>query len=182
VGNQLVERLVPDESFRPAVHRVWWIATDSLHLATQSILFVGLIGLLGAWVAGQGARATSLRGWLAPYLRDPALAFGVLAALVLLLLVWSPTPAASNWVTVIILTAAAAFGLEILRRQAASEFPDAERRPLSFRRTPAPAPAPSADDSRLDRLGRLGELHSTGVLDDAEFAREKERVLTGASV
>ena len=36
---------------------------------------------------------------------------------------------------------------------------------------------PSAEDSRLARLERLGELHEKGILTDEEFAAEKSRVL-----
>ena len=179
VGNQLLDKVVADDSIRPAAHRIWWIATEQLSLAIASIVFVGVIALLGAWIAGPGARATSLREWLAPYLREPAVAYGALAVVVLLLLAWSPTPATRKWVTVIILTALAAAGLEVLRRQAAREFPDAERRPPSLRRSAAAA-APSPEGERLEQLARLGDLHSRGVLDDAEFAREKERVLSGS--
>src|SRR4051812_12817546 len=179
LGNQLLDRVVADESVRPAAHRIWWIATEQLSLAIASIVFVGIVALLGAWIAGPGARAVALREWLAPYLREPMVAYGALAVVILLLLAWSPTPAARKWVTVIILTALAAVGLEVLRRQTAREFPDAERRPISLRKAEAP-PAPSTEDERLERLARLGELHTGGVLDDAEFAREKERVLSGS--
>jgi hypothetical protein len=183
VGNQLVDRLVADSSVRPAAHSVWWIATDPLHLAIESILFVGLIGLIGVWIAGAGARATALRGWLAPYLREPMLAFGALAAVILALLAWSPTPAARNWFTVTSLTALAAGGIEVLRRQAAREFPLAERRPLSAAslRRPTTTATAAARDDRLQQLTRLGELRAGGVLDEAEFAREKERVLGGSA-
>jgi hypothetical protein len=186
LGDQLIDQVVSDRSVRPAVHEVWWIATDQLRLAITSIVFVGLVGLLGAWIAGPGRRATATRRALAPYLRDPWLAYGALAAIVLLLLAWAPTPAARTWLTVILLTGAAVLGLEVLRRQTAREFPDAERGDtpwwsLPHRGEPAAAPAPSAEDARLERLGRLAELHASGVLDDAEFAREKERVLSGAA-
>jgi hypothetical protein len=183
-GDQLIDRVVKDDSVRPAAHEVWWIATDPLKLATQSILFVGIVGLIGAWIAGHGRRATATRRFLAPYLEDPWIAWGGLAALVLLLLAWSPTPATRNWVTVTLLTASAALGLEVLRRQAAREFPDAERGQFSFslpgRGRPS-QPAPSVEDMRLEHLARLGELRASGVLDEAEFAREKERVLSGAA-
>ena len=69
-GDQLIDRLVKDTTIRPAVHHVWWIATDQLRLAITSILFVGIVGLIGAWVAGPGARATSVRRSLAGFLRD----------------------------------------------------------------------------------------------------------------
>ena len=40
-------------------------------------------------------------------------------------------------------------------------------------------PAPSAPD-RLSQLKQLGELHSSGVLTDAEFEAEKARILASA--
>ena len=43
-----------------------------------------------------------------------------------LLLAWSPTPAAHNWITTPILIILAAVGLEVLRRQTAREFPASE--------------------------------------------------------
>lgn len=183
-GDQVIEHVVSDDSVRAAAHEVWWIATDPLKLAIESIMFVGVVGLLGAWIAGAGRRATATRRVLAPYLRDPWLAYGVFAAIVLLLIAWAPTPAARDWVTVILLTASAAFGLEVLRRQAAREFPDAERGDTPWWSMPhrgEPAPATSTEDARLERLSRLAELRASGALDEAEFAREKERVLSGSA-
>jgi hypothetical protein len=44
---------------------------------------------------------------------------------------------------------------------------------------PAPAaPPPMSADERLAALERLGNLHSQGVLSDAEFDAEKSRVLS----
>ena len=132
LGDQLIDQVVSDSSIRPAAHEVWWIATDQLKLATQSILFVGLIGLLGAWIAGPGTRATATRHALAPYLRDPWLAYGALAAIVLLLLAWSPTPATRTWLTVILRTAAAAHlkgSFCAARPRASSRMPSAGTSP-----------------------------------------------------
>jgi hypothetical protein len=126
LGDQLIDELVAQESFRPAMHEAWWIATEPLRLILTSILFVGLVGLVGAWVSGPGKHATTVRRWLAPYLGQPAIAYGALALIVLLLLAWSPTPAARNWITTPLLIAMAALGLEVLRRQAAREFPASE--------------------------------------------------------
>ena len=126
LGDQLVDRLVADQSLRPAIHNVWWIATEPLRLILTTIIFVGLIGVLGTWLAGPGTRAISVRRALAPYLRQPVLAYGALALLVLVLLAWAPTPAARNWITAPILIILAVVGLEALRRQTAREFPAAE--------------------------------------------------------
>jgi membrane protease subunit (stomatin/prohibitin family) len=37
--------------------------------------------------------------------------------------------------------------------------------------------ASNSDDKRYAKLKQLGELHDSGVLSDAEFAREKNRIL-----
>jgi len=41
-----------------------------------------------------------------------------------------------------------------------------------------PAPAAASSD-RLTQLQQLGELHTSGVLTDAEFQVQKERILAG---
>ena len=43
---------------------------------------------------------------------------------------------------------------------------------------PAAAPTAASDDS-LDQLQRLGELRASGVLTEAEFQVQKERILAG---
>ncbi len=42
---------------------------------------------------------------------------------------------------------------------------------------PAPLPAPPAQDDMLDKLTKLGELHTSGVLTDEEFAAQKAKLL-----
>ena len=41
----------------------------------------------------------------------------------------------------------------------------------------SPAPVGSSTDDRLDQLRQLGELKTSGVLTDAEFAEQKARIL-----
>jgi hypothetical protein len=182
VGGQIIDSVVTADSVRPAAHRVWWIATEELRMIIISIVAFGIIGLLGAILAGPGRRMTATRGWLAAYLREPAIAYGALGIVLLLLLAWSPTPATRNWLTIIIGIALAVLGLEALRRQTAREFPDAERGELSlgslWHRGGAGTPAPAGEEQRLTQLSQLGTLHAEGVLDDDEFAREKRRLLT----
>ncbi|MET8518718.1 SHOCT domain-containing protein [Nocardioides sp. NBC_00163] len=43
---------------------------------------------------------------------------------------------------------------------------------------PAPAPAAPAQDDLTGQLAKLGELHSQGILSDAEFAAAKQRLLS----
>ena len=42
-----------------------------------------------------------------------------------------------------------------------------------------PAPAAPAADDKLDQLKQLGELHTSGVLTDAEFEAQKAKILAG---
>ena len=68
-----------------------------------------------------------MRRMLAPYLRRPALAYGALAALAaVVVLWWSPSPAMRKPLPAIILLALLVLGFEGLRRRTAAEFPAAE--------------------------------------------------------
>ena len=67
-----------------------------------------------------------MRRALAPYLAQPALAYGAFAALMFIVIVWwSPTPATRNPVTALLLVALLALGFEALRRRTRGEFPGA---------------------------------------------------------
>ena len=123
LGDQLIGSLVAEESFRPAVHDAWWIATEPLKEITTTTVVVGLVGFFGAWLAGAGKHAVAIRRTIAPYLREPLMAYGALGLVILLLLAWSPTPAARSWITTPILIGLAIAGVETLRRQTAREFP-----------------------------------------------------------
>ena len=129
-----------------------------------------------------------MRRNLAPYLREPALAYGAFAVLVaIVVLWWAPTPAMRNPVTAVVLIALLALGFEGLRRRTAAEFPDADRAEAQQRMRqgfsrlglePRERDA-GGDDPQLERLERLEKLHADGVLDDDEFRAEKARILTG---
>ena len=84
--------------------------------------------IAGAWLAGRSAWAIAVRRNLAPYLRDPALAYGALAVVaVVVVLWWAPTLAMRNPVTAVVLLGLLALGFEGLRRLTAAEFPSAQR-------------------------------------------------------
>jgi hypothetical protein len=44
---------------------------------------------------------------------------------------------------------------------------------------PPPAPAGAMSDDKLEQLKQLGELRTAGVLTDAEFEVQKEKILQG---
>jgi hypothetical protein len=76
-------------------------------------------------VAGPGRHEVALRRFLAPFLRDhPVAVYAVVAVLFLLWLSFIPGINNLGQVLVIVVLAAlAVVGIEILRRQAAREFP-----------------------------------------------------------
>jgi len=207
-GDSVIGSIARTEAAEPAVRETWTIATTLLDEIAVSTIGYGALMLLGALLAGPTAPATAIRRFLAPYLREPALAYGALALLLAAgILWWSPTPATRNPVTAILLAILIALGFEGLRRRTAREFPDADRHEAerhgrerirraadSMRRrasgdavvTQAPSgngasEPPRAHDERLDQLEQLGRLHAAGTVDADEFRREKARILSGAA-
>ena len=194
VGDALIDSLTTLPQNRDAGHAIWWVATERLAAANLTTVSVGLLLLIGTWLAGPGRRATASRRNLTPYLRDPAIAYGTYAGIVLVLLIWAPVPAASDPVTASILIILGAIGIEALRRLSVRQFPDHTERELGHRlhetishtlssardqtpEPPVPAVATSAAAGRYADLERLASLHDRGILSDAEFDAEKSAVL-----
>ncbi len=197
-GGVVVDRLATTSAVRPAVESTWSIGTSLLVGVAVATIAYGALTIAGTWLAGPMPAAVSVRRWLAPYLRDPLITYGVAGAVVLLVLLWGPTEATRRILPALVLVALLAAGLEALRRQVRGEFPDARRhngRPsgghagrLAGRALAAfpsraggggdPIPAP-AEDGSVAQLERLDELHRAGGLDDEEFATAKRRVLAG---
>ena len=178
-GDALTDALAKTDSVKPAIEATWSIGTSLLQEAAAAVLAYGVVMFLAAWLAGPTGLAVASRRALAPYLRDPRYAYGGLAAIVLLLLAWGPTPATRKPLGALLLIALLAAGVEVLRRQTAREHPDASigasRPHLSewLRRTRGA----EAASGRLAELERLGNLRDSGVLDEAEFEREKAAIL-----
>ncbi len=124
-GHAVVNALATTEAARPAAQDAWSIGTSQLVVAAESTIAYGVVVVIGAWLAGPTRVAVSARTAAAPYLRDPRIAWGALAALMLIVIVWRPTPATHNAIAVLALIALLAVGLETLRRQTAREHPDA---------------------------------------------------------
>jgi hypothetical protein len=135
IGDEVVSSLATTEAQAPAIHDTWVIATSLLRQAAVAAVGYGAVMVIGAWLAGPTGWAVAVRRFLAPYLREPAIAYGALAAiLAAVLLWWQPTPATHNPVTALLLAALVTFGVEGLRRQAAREFPGSDRREAGRRR------------------------------------------------
>ena len=126
-GEQVVNSLVKDTANRPAADAVWSIGTQLLRNISVAVVIYGLLLVAAAWLSGETRAAVFIRRGLAPRLRDHAAGAYLAAAGVLLLIVlWGPTPATRKILPVIGFAALFALGVTVLRRQTAREFPDAQ--------------------------------------------------------
>ncbi|HEY2600261.1 MAG TPA: SHOCT domain-containing protein [Thermoleophilaceae bacterium] len=193
-GNQIVDGLVQAESVKMAAHDAWNIGTSLLSAIAIALVIYGIVIVVAAWLAGPTRPATAVRRALAPSMRDrPWRVYASVALVYLLVLLWGPTPALRQWIPILLIAAAIVLGIELLRRQTAREFPDAQagdamrgmREWWDTRRgrgapedgitTTAvpPATAPQGNGARLAQLERLASLHDSGALTDDEYSAEK---------
>jgi hypothetical protein len=190
-GNQVVNSLVKVPSNKPAVHDAWNIATSLLYAIAIATIVYGIVTVLAAWLGGSTRPATFLRKSLAPTLRDrPAMAYIVVLAALLLVVVWGPTPAFRKLWSIAVFAALLAVGVTALRRQTAVEFARVQHgdamRELRARwaaaraRRAAPPPREPARPNHLDEIERLVALHDRGALTDEEFEVEKTHLVNGA--
>ena len=109
----------------PCADDVWGIATSLLvDVASGGMLF-GLFLVIGAWLQGEGQRATALRRASAHSFREhPGAVRAVLGAGILLLVLWGPVPWTQKIWGIAIFTVLAYAWLEWTRRQTLEEFPD----------------------------------------------------------
>jgi Short C-terminal domain len=149
---------------------VWEIATSLLVDAAGGSFLFGLFVVIGAWLAGEGRRATAARRGSAHALRDhPGLVRAGLGTAILLLVIWGPVPWTRTLWGIAIFTALAFLWLELIRRRTLEEFPDQPAPQLSLprRRT----------GGRAGELEQLASLRDRGVLSQEEFDREKAALL-----
>jgi hypothetical protein len=125
IGGAVVDSVAKSDVVKPAITSVWNIISAGLHERALFVLVIGLGFVVGGMLAGPGRYETAVRRFLAPYLREqPVVVYGVLALIFVLWLTLLPTINNLGQVLVIlILVALAVVGVEILRRQAAREFP-----------------------------------------------------------
>jgi hypothetical protein len=148
-GDLIVDSLASTAASEPAVRAVWDIYDTLLAEAATASIGYGLVLVAGAWLAGSTAWAVGARRTAAPYLAKPAIAYGALAAIVLVVIVWwAPTPATRNPATALLLAAMLALGLEALRRRTAREFPAVTVRQHDTDALP-PKPGNGADAQRV---------------------------------
>lgn len=186
-GNAVVGALATTDSVRPAVDAAWSISTSLLVQAATATIAYGVVIFLAAWLAGPTRAAIATRAALAPWLREARFAYGGLAVIVLLVIAWGPTPATQKVVPVLFMIVLLGVGTEVLRRQAARENPEASREATLHHlrtwlsglagRVGSARSTSTGEGDRTAELERLGRLRKEGILDAAEFEREKLRIL-----
>ncbi|GGX91814.1 SHOCT domain-containing protein [Streptomyces fructofermentans] len=82
--------------------------------------------------------------------------------------------------TAVVAGTATAVSNRVSRRQAGRwAQQSAEQQPQYAQAPPPPPPPAPADDmtSKIDQLKQLGDLKAQGILTEAEFAQQKQRIL-----
>jgi Short C-terminal domain len=167
-GDAVVNALADAPNAAAVSDDVWDIATSLMVDAAQGSVLFGLFVVTGGWLVGPGRRATAIRRASAQPLREHAgLVRAGLGAAILLLVIWGPVPWTQRLWGIAIFTVLAFVWLERIRRRTLAEFPDQPAPRISLRRR----------NGRVGELERLETLRARGVLDQAEFEREKAALL-----
>ena len=143
-GDAVVNGLVKVPSNKPAVHDVWSIGTSLLYNIAVAMVVYGIVIVEAAWLAGPTRPAIAVRKFLAPSLREsPAVAYSAVGAVLLLVVLWGPTPAFGNLWWILVFAVLLALGVTMLRRETA-RVPRNRARPRAgrFPRASSPSPCP----------------------------------------
>ena len=73
--------LATTASVKPAVESTWAISTSLLVQAAVAAIAYGVVIVAAAWLAGPTGLAVSARTRLAPWLREPRIAYGAVAVI-----------------------------------------------------------------------------------------------------
>lgn len=123
-GDYIVNELSTTASVKPAVSDAWAISTSLLDAGGGAMVVYGIMIVLGAWLAGPGGVATSVRRAITPIMEQRPIGYGALLLILLLLFLWAPTEGFHRLPTALLIIALFVIGFEFLRRQAVREFPD----------------------------------------------------------
>jgi len=124
-GSFVVDALADAPNAHAVADNVWGIGTSLLVDVAEGGMLFGLFLVLGAWLQGEGRRATALRRGSAYSLRvHPGVTRALLGTGILLLVIWGPVPWTQRWWGIVIFTVLAFLWLEWIRRQTLEQFPD----------------------------------------------------------
>ena len=197
VGSYLVNQLVAETDTQAAAGNAWDILTELLRASYRTLIAIGILFLVAAWLAGPSPRAAGARRFLAPAVRERVWAYPGLAVIAVIVLVAGEEADFVRLLLLLVLVALGAVWIEVTRRQTRQEFPDAsgtavldearerlsawweEARQRAAQPRQAAAPAPVGGSDLTSRLATLADLHARGALTDDEYSAAKARVLGG---
>ena len=123
-GSYTVDALAAP-AYRDAANHAWLISSSILGEVGRAIVLYGLVGVLGAVLAGPSRVAVATRRRLAPILNErPDITWGGAAFGFLLLVLWGGTHALRTWWGILLLGGLIALGIVALRRQTLREYPE----------------------------------------------------------
>lgn len=126
-GHYLVDALTGNPDAKRPVSAAWAIGTELLRNVGWNIIIFGILIVFAAWIAGPSRPAVALRRLSAPTMRThPAVIFGLVTLVFLILLVTGPTDG-DRVFPLLVLFALGLVGAELLRRQTDQEFPAEQR-------------------------------------------------------
>jgi hypothetical protein len=185
-GSAVTGALASSDSVKPAVDAVWSIATSLLATVAVSAITFGILVVIGAWLAGPTGSASTLRHEAAPYLRErPGATYAVVALIFLALILWAPVVAFHKLIGLILLAVLMVLGTEAVRRQTATEFPEAtfgglgDRMRASVPGRPSAEPQAPPRESKIDQLERITALREKGALSEEQYEAAKAQVFGG---
>jgi len=137
LGSYLVGALATAEQKTP-VHHLYLIGTSILGDIGRATVLYGLIAALGAVLAGGSSIAIRIRSHLAPVAAErPAVLWGSVAFVFLLLVLWGGTHALRTWWGILLLGGLLALGCAALHRQLLDELTRQRLQPATNGGTPA---------------------------------------------
>jgi hypothetical protein len=197
VGSYLVDSLTSETEVETAASDAWDILTELLRATFRSLIALGILFLVAAWLAGPGHRAVASRRVLTPVVRERVWPYAAVGVVALVLLVGGPVSDFTRLLFVVVLVALGVAWIELMRRQTLREFPDvtgygslveardrlsawiARQRELRGERRPPTRAGATAPSDLASRLALLADLHARGELTDSEYGAAKSRVLAG---
>ncbi len=188
--SQISGSLTSDASLKATIEAVISISTQILRDVAGAVILIGAVLIVGAWFAGPARPARAGREAIAPFLRErPAESYAITLGIMVLIFIWNPIPATGKPAGIIVFTLLALFGMFVLRRQTAEEFPDAEmgaatrrlRARISSirgqRQQPGSASKGNAANSIPEQLQQLAELRDHGAISADEYQAAKAQIL-----
>ena len=188
---QVANSLTSDASLQVTIRHVYNISTAILKDVADAVILIAIVLVAAAWFAGPARPAVAMRRAIAPFLREQAVTtYVIVLGIMVLVFVWNPIEATSKPLGILVFTALALLGTEILIRQTAREFPQARSgevrqafraRVASVRegRHTSSDPSPAAGSTTVDQLGRLADLRDRGAITPEEYESAKAQLLGG---